>query len=109
MGPSKINPSLSSFIKQLLANSRGNFLESNDDDIKLVIGIEVKKLRKVLGLTQVEFGGKINLDSAYISKIERGIKPISSVQLFAILSICELDDAIESVIKIINKVRLFEN
>ena len=84
-------------------------MERNDDQIKLAIGIEVKNLRKALGLTQVEFGGKINLDSAYISKIERGIKPISSIQLFNILSICELDDAIESMIKIINKVTLFES
>ncbi len=83
-------------------------MESNDDHIKLIIGIEVKKLRKALGLTQVEFGGKINLDAACISKIERGIKPISSIQLFNILSICELDDAIESIIKIIDKVKLFE-
>lgn len=92
-----------------MANSRGNFLERNDDHIKLIIGLEIKKLRKTLGFTQVEFGGKINLDSAYISKIERGIKPISSIQLFNILSLCELDDAIESVIKIIDKVRLSEN
>jgi len=92
-----------------LANSRGNFLERNDDQIKLIIGLEIKKLRKDLGLTQVEFGGKINLDSAYISKIERGIKPISSIQLFNILSICELDDAIESIIKIIDKVRSIKN
>jgi len=84
-------------------------LERNDDHIKLIIGIEVKKLRKDLGLTQVEFGGEINLDAAYISKIERGIKPISSIQLFNILSLCELDDAIESVIKIIDKVKLFES
>ena len=84
-------------------------MERNDDQIKLAIGIEVRKLRKALGLTQVEFGGKINLDSAYISKIERGIKPISSIQIFTILSICELDDAIEFIIKIIDKVRLSEN
>jgi len=80
-------------------------LERNDDQIKLIIGLEVKKQRKSLGLTQVEFGGKVNLDSAYVSKIERGIKPISSIQLFNILSICELDDALESVIKIIDKVK----
>ena len=84
-------------------------MERNDDHIKLIIGLEIKKLRKDLGLTQVEFGGKINLDAAYISKIERGIKPITTIQLFTILSICELDNAIESVIKIIDKVRLFEN
>ena len=80
-------------------------MERNDDQIKLIIGLEVKKQRKSLGLTQVEFGGKVNLDSAYVSKIERGIKPISSIQLFNILSICELDDALESVIKIIDKVK----
>jgi len=83
-------------------------LERNDGQIKLIIGFEVKQLRKVMGLTQVEFGEKINLDAAYVSKIERGIKPISSIQLFNILSICELDDAIESIKKIIDKVKLFE-
>jgi len=83
-------------------------LERNDGQIKLIIGFEVKQLRKVMGLTQVEFGEKINLDAAYISKIERGIKPISSIQLFNILSICELNDAIESIKKIIDKVKLFE-
>jgi len=83
-------------------------LERNDGQIKLIIGFEVKQLRKVMGLTQVEFGEKINLDAAYVSKIERGIKPISSIQLFNILSICELEDAIESIKKIIDKVKLFE-
>jgi len=83
-------------------------LERNDGQIKLIIGFEVKQLRKVMGLTQAEFGEKINLDAAYISKIERGIKPISSIQLFNILSICDLDDAIESIKKIIEKVKLFE-
>ena len=83
-------------------------MERNDGQIKLIIGFEVKQLRKVMGLTQVEFGEKINLDAAYVSKIERGIKPISSIQLFNILSICELEDAIESIKKIIDKVKLFE-
>ena len=77
--------------------------------IKSIIGLEIKQLRKVLDLTQVEFGDKLNLDAAYISKIERGIKPISSIQLFSILSICNENDAIEFVVKIMDKVKLRDN
>jgi len=77
--------------------------------IKSIIGLEIKQLRKVLDLTQVEFGDKLNLDAAYISKIERGIKPISSIQLFTILSVCNENDAIEFVVKIMDKVKLRDN
>mgnify|MGYP000639100524 CR=1 FL=1 len=77
--------------------------------IKSIIGLEIKQLRKVLDLTQVEFGDKLNLDAAYISKIERGIKPISSIQLFTILSICNENDAIEFVVKIMDKVKSSNN
>lgn len=77
--------------------------------IKSTIGIEVKQLRNKLGLTQIDFGEKLDVDAAYVSKIERGIKPISSIQLFSMLSICEQDSAIEFVIKIIDKVKRIEN
>jgi|GEM_PF-2256026 len=80
----------------------------HDNKIKSAIGIEVKRLRKNLGLTQLELGEKLDIDAAYISKIERGIKPISSIQLFSLLSICEQNSAIEFVIKIVDLVNLNE-
>ena len=61
--------------------------------IRKQIGTEVKCIRKALDLTQVELSEKINLDSAYLSKIERGIKPLSSVHLLLILSLMEPDDS----------------
>ena len=78
--------------------------KTENHPIKSIIGLEIKQLRNSLNLTQVEFGEKLNLDAAYISKIERGIKPISSIQLFTVLSKCNQNDAIEFVVKIINKV-----
>ena len=78
-------------------------------EIKTIIGSEVKELRRILGLTQAELGEKLGIDDAYISKIERGLKPISSTQLFTILSNCELNDAIECVVAIIDKVKLLGN
>jgi len=78
-------------------------------EVKSIIGSEVKELRKILGLTQAELGEKLGIDDAYISKIERGLKPISSTQLFTILSTCELDDVNEFVVAIIDKVKLLGN
>ena len=83
--------------------------KTDNDQIKSIIGLEIKQLRNFLGLTQVEFGEKLNLDAAYISKIERGIKPISSIQLFTILSVCNENDAIEFVVTIIDKIKSSNN
>ncbi len=41
-----------------------NILEKN------IIGLNIKKLRKVLKLSQGEFGIKLGTDQAYISKLE---------------------------------------
>jgi len=83
--------------------------KTGNDQIKSTIGLEIKQLRNVLGLSQEEFGERLNIDAAYVSKIERGIKPISSIQLFTILSVCNENDAIDFVVKIIDKVKLSDN
>jgi len=83
--------------------------KTGTDQIKSTIALEIKQLRNVLGLSQEEFGERLNIDAAYVSKIERGIKPISSIQLFTILSVCNENDAIDFVVKIIDKVKLSDN
>jgi len=83
--------------------------KTGNDQIKSTIGLEIKQLRNVLGLSQEEFGERLNIDAAYVSKIERGIKPISSIQLFTILSVCNENDAIDFVVKIIDTVKLSDN
>lgn len=45
----------------------------------------IKCLRKALGLTQSEFGERLNLSSNYISLVESGRNPVSDKLIFNIL------------------------
>lgn len=81
---------------------------SAKDAFRCSIGSEVRQLRSSIGLTQNELGEKLNLDAAYLSKIERGEKPIGLEKLFILLSICEEQQAVDFVLKVIRKIENHE-
>ncbi|KAF7767192.1 hypothetical protein PUND_a3121 [Pseudoalteromonas undina] len=49
------------------------------------------------------------MDSAYISKIERGIKPIPLQSLFELFSFCDEESVNELIINIIDKVKNYDS
>ena len=55
-----------------------------------LIGKEIRKARKKLGLTQDQLAEKLELSSAHMSKIERGIKPISLKNLSKIADLSDI-------------------
>lgn len=75
------------------------------DTFRRSIGSEIRQLRSAIGLTQNELGEKLHLDAAYLSKIERGEKPIGLEKLFILLSICEEKQAVDFVLKVIRKIK----
>lgn len=61
-----------------------------------------------MGITQEQLGECLRIDSAYISKIERGIKPIPLQSLFEIFAFCGEESVNELLINIINKVKDYD-
>ena len=59
------------------------------EDLLLVFGARVKKLRLEKGLSQEKFAQICELDRTYISGVERGIRNIS------LLNIAKLSEALE--------------
>ncbi|GCF90754.1 helix-turn-helix domain-containing protein [Shewanella sp. M-Br] len=75
------------------------------DKFKLQVGLEVRTIREKLGITQVQLGDSLGLESAYISKIERGVKPLPLLSLFELLSICDEESSNQFIINMIKKVK----
>ncbi len=46
-------------------------------DIKMKIGIRLRELRKLTGLSQEKFSFECNLDRTYIASIEQGKRNVS--------------------------------
>ena len=58
-------------------------------DIRMVLGINARRYRAALGLSQEAVGVRIGADRSYISAIERGTQNMTIVRL------CELADGLE--------------
>jgi len=52
----------------------------------IVFGYRLKKLRKSTGLSQEEFGKKINISGKMISRFEKGLSTMNIEQLEKIIS-----------------------
>jgi len=55
------------------------------------IGFRVQKLRKNLGLTQAELAERANLDTVYVSQVERGQRTMSLPTLFTVASALQVE------------------
>ena len=51
------------------------------DDIKLLVGKQIRHLRKERGLSQEELGARANLHFTYVGAVERGEKNLSITSL----------------------------
>ncbi|MFH1563452.1 MAG: helix-turn-helix transcriptional regulator [Nitrospirota bacterium] len=60
-------------------------------DIKEQIGTKIRELRKNIGLTQEELAERVDLESGYISQIERGWKYPSLRTLVKIAQVLEVN------------------
>ncbi|MFT6835494.1 MAG: transcriptional regulator with XRE-family HTH domain [Francisellaceae bacterium] len=72
------------------------------------LGFEIRIIREKLGITQEQLGESLRIDSAYISKIERGIKPIPLQSLFELFAFCGEESINDLIINIINKVKNYD-
>jgi transcriptional regulator with XRE-family HTH domain len=50
-------------------------------DIKMKIGIRLRELRKIKGLSQEKFSFACNLDRTYIASIEQGKRNVSAANI----------------------------
>jgi transcriptional regulator with XRE-family HTH domain len=50
-------------------------------NIKLKIGLRIKKIRKAKGISQMELSNLANLDRTYINSIENGRRNVSIVNI----------------------------
>ncbi|HAS8137086.1 TPA: XRE family transcriptional regulator [Vibrio vulnificus] len=72
--------------------------------IEAHIGHEIKQLRATLGLTQNQLADQLDMEVAYLSKIERGNKPITSAQLLSLLAGCDHQIATNFINNILHKI-----
>jgi transcriptional regulator with XRE-family HTH domain len=78
------------------------------DKFKTHLGFEIRAIREKMGITQEQLGENLRIDSAYISKIERGKKPIPLLSLFELLAFSD-DESIDNLItNIVKKVKGYD-
>lgn len=51
-------------------------------DIRKVVGLNARRFRSPLGLSQEEIGVRMGADRAYISAIERGMQNLTLIRLY---------------------------
>ena len=66
-----------------------------NDIVNVVIGYQIKELRKNAGLTQIELANETNIDQSDLSKIEKGIANPSIKTVSRILSVFNTNLVIE--------------
>jgi transcriptional regulator with XRE-family HTH domain len=57
-----------------------------------MLGQKIKQLRTELGISQRELGAHIEVDSAFISKVEKGEKPIKREHLKVLSEVLKIDE-----------------
>jgi transcriptional regulator with XRE-family HTH domain len=57
-----------------------------------MIGVRIKELRTKLGISQRELGAYIELDAAFISKVEKDEKPIKREHLKKLSEVLKVDE-----------------
>ena len=69
----------------------------NEDDIRILFGLRVRKLRQARGLSQETFADESNIDRSYVGGVERGERNISLINIKKIAE--SLDVSIDRIFK----------
>ena len=71
-------------------------MDRNYDDLKNIVGLNVLRLRKTLGMTQTLIAEKMaefdnSMNASTISKIENGTRKVSDKEAFTLAKILNVD------------------
>lgn len=62
----------------------------NDMDIRVIIGLRIKELRKAKGLSQEQLALKADIDRTYMASVENGKRNVAIVNIQKIIAALEI-------------------
>ncbi|KEK27057.1 helix-turn-helix domain-containing protein [Shewanella xiamenensis] len=78
-------------------------------ELKSLFSSRLQKIRSELGMTQLELSEILEVDSSYLSLMERSKKPIPISDFFIVCSLLPRERAIKLIIEVMDEVNKNEN
>lgn len=83
--------------------------KTRSDELKNLFSSKLRKVRSELGMTQLELSEILEIDSSYLSLMERSKKPIPISGFFIACSLLPRERSIQIISEVIDEVSIYEN